>query len=866
MKIKTATLQSIKILTLVLTFGLVISGCLATNGSTTSTEASSSISSSDFAGASTAVNKGGPIQISWTLPTAQISGFRVYRVGGGGNLTSIAFVKSTDTSYIDSDTTSGQLYKYIVRAVDTADIEEKNTKQVASIAYPGLYEASITGQTTATLGLVPSVGAIDEVKVYAQIAGSTNKIELATVSPNQTSVDVSGLKNGTKYNFTAQARNIELDLYDGNENAIVATTDSKSFSGFSTGEYVFRGFMTIKAFGNAPGAATDPYNVNRIAKTRKVVLIAPPFQGYSNRSYKIVRLAADQGQVFDINTKQVCTPTTISACVPCGEIISITYDAKSSPRVYCEDTNVDAPPAKYQYAISMYDTDGTDTWLEQLPNDYQSFLTTVHIPPDNMVLAHRDSINYDTCKVMGRESDPKNKQRCAYTGIGATTYSSGPEKPPLNLEPFYYDFGYNLFVDRWEAACNWTTQASGGMCGPGGTPGECIGKITVQGLPAATIGKNGDIFYNINNSQASGWRSCFIKKSGVWNSISDAGFSTTEMQSFVTNDPALQGGHRPPVMFVSRSRSQELCQTVSDPVYGKKRLPRLREARAYNPLSWIPGEAERSESLVSIEDATTGHIGGPSGPYSCNTRMGTYINGNMTPTYASTSFLNSGFLNLTNFINTTLAQMLMPGWDFANYGFSANASNQLITNNNLGSDSAFFFIGSLHTSDCVSRFGVQDAIGNVGEYVSDIGSWVTTPPYHWSFNAPSDDVTNTDLVGFKFNGIIGLASPQSSDTSTTTNLNNTGQYSYISVPLGLPRINSDSGEATPASVIASASLALHGNDQFVNYSPRGSVTDPTKVGNMATGGHASMGGSAGRWRIEIQNSGDYGFRCVLPAE
>lgn len=838
---------------LILTSTLLTAGCLTKTGSSTPSLAPSAISSSDFSGATTATNKGGPIQISWTLPSASVSGFRVYRVGGGGELTSIAFTKSTDTSFIDSNTTFGQLYTYVVRAVDTAGIEETNTKKVTSIAYPGLYEVTITGQTTATLGLIPAVGAIDEVTIYAQAVGSTTKLTLATISPNQISVDVTGLRNGTTYNFSAQARNIELDLYDGNENVIAATTDSKSFSGFSTAEYVYRGFMTVKAFGEALGAATDPLDSLRIPKSRKVVLIAPPFQGYSDRSYKIVRIAADQGQSLDINATQACSSLTIDSCAPCGEVIPVTYDAKSSPRIFCEDYNVAPPPAKYHYAISMYDTDGTETWLEQLPSSSEPFLTTVHIPPDNMVLAHRDSINYDICKVMGKESDPKNKQRCLYSGIGATTYSSGPEKPPLNLQPYYYDFGYNLFVDRWEAACNWTKAANGGMCGTpvGGvpTPGECIGKAPTTNYNLDnSMGVNGNVYYVINWS-AAGYRSCFIKKSGAWQDIS-ASITTSEMATIMTSDPSTQDGHRPPIFFVERLRAQEICNVNIDPVYGKKRLPRLRESRGYSPLPWLPGESDRSELINLLEDGSLGHTGGPSTPYSCNTAMEKYTNG-------TTAISQFGFF-VTNTFTRTLTDMLAPGWDFAQFDLTIGGDNKITSP--APWEKGLFFIGSLRTSDCVSRFGVQDAIGNQEEFVSDRASWINTSPYHYSVTGPPiDDPFNSDLVGFKFDDTIGIRPEQTAGWARTLSHSSPGAFSSLSVPLGLARKDTDAGEAFPIN------LSNPNNDQLYLLT-MGSLTGANQFGNMGTGGHNNSYGNAGRWSLAVKGNRDYGFRCVLPAE
>ncbi len=76
----------------------------------------------------------------------------------------------------------------------------------------------------------------------------------------------------------------------------------------------------------------------------------------------------------------------------------------------------------------------SDGIAEELPlSGNTSFRITVPIPPANMVLSHRDSINYEMCSLMGKPTDPLNHQRCTYSGLAKNPYNSNPGNSPLNL-------------------------------------------------------------------------------------------------------------------------------------------------------------------------------------------------------------------------------------------------------------------------------------------------------------------------------------------------------------------------------------------------------------------------------------------------
>jgi len=173
-----------------------------------------------------------------------------------------------------------------------------------------------------------------------------------------------------------------------------------------------------------------------------------------------------------------------------------------------------------------------------------------------------------------------------------------------------------------------------------------------------------------------------------------------------------------------------------------------------------------------------------------------------------------------------------------------------------------FMIGSHYTANCVSRFGAQDMIGNISEFVSD----------YWSCNAlgsvctgQSKDLTFTEQYNFDgLTGPGGTANGQTGPNYTLAFNLGTPVYgaNYFSVPLGLTMMTND---GTNAISIANV-LPQDFNSQ---QAPRTGYWAGSAQSTMFVGGGANGYGTlAGRFSFMNYYDGNswYGSRCVLPAE
>ena len=469
---------------------LVLSGCLQEPVRT----AASTSSVSWFEGIKTAKNLGGypaSIKVSWDRPSKPVSGFRVYGLvydtASKTNKWDILEEPSSDaSSYIHSDLAAGQIYSYRVRALDIDGAEDSNDKQMSSVAFDGIASARANGKTTATVTLNTSTGAFDEVRIYAQPSrtGGTKTL-VATARGNVDTVSITGLHSGVKYKFFASAYMNYLGAEDGNEAFIESQTTSDGFGTGATTDttYTYRGVMAVKAVGDAPNAPAEP-------RARQVSLTWPAFNGAAGTTkYRVIRASASTS--VDTTTTTACSSGVSSSC-----IVSCT-NSGSGPQT-CVDTTVAAPPMTYHYVITLLKSDSAtgEVWVEELPlANASDFYVRVTIPSAYMVLVQRDAANYDMCAILGTTPNPRKHQRCTYSGVGATPYNSGPGKPALSFDNGYYDFGYNLLVDRFKTACNWTRNSS--ACGANG----CIGTNSASGAgPSALIGNVGDVYFSLANS------------------------------------------------------------------------------------------------------------------------------------------------------------------------------------------------------------------------------------------------------------------------------------------------------------------------------------------------------------------------------
>lgn len=569
--------------------------------------------------------------------------------------------------------------------------------------------------------------------------------------------------------------------------------------GSSDGSLTYNGVRHVQAYGDAPTAPSGT------PSSRRVSLSWAAFTGaISSTKYRVLRVST--GGTFNEAASTTCTNVTVLTCVACT---TAGGGARS-----CTDLNVATSPAQYDYLVVPLDS--SNNVIVPVP-DINSRRIKVAIPPDNMVLVQRDSVNSEMCELMGRASDPLNNNRCVYGGLGAVPYNTSPGKAPLNLASGYYDFGYNLFIDRWEAACNWTTQAAGGLCGAGGTAGNCFGNAA----PGAALGSVGQVYYRLSYGQ------CYVKTGAGWLDANSSTLSNVGNISYRANLVTIAPDAtnlRPPIATIFASRAKDTCSQISDANYGTKRLMRMREFVAAAAWAYRDDDVNyKSESTIATMENGSDHVT----LRSCNTNTHSGV-------AVAASFLTAG-----NEISRDTSSNGLASWQKA--------------------DS--FVIGSNATKGCMSRTGAQDLIGNVVEQFSDETNSCGTGTSCAGATSTLDS-GNSDLVGYTFDGVTGPGPTLTSGTFSS----GYGGTTHVSVPLAMPYVTGASGFVV-AITDAILSVQLR-SDRFGLWSA-GALR---RLGFMMGGSFATGGTGAGRfyWETLTATGGNedssYGFRCAVPVE
>jgi hypothetical protein len=749
-----------------------------------------SSSSGWFDGVATVKNLGGypaAIKVTWPVANREVSAYRIYSLEYDPKTANNAWAVVEEVgpgvnSYVHSDLTAGQIYSYMVAAIDTDLVEDGNKKQLSTVAFDGISSARTTGTSTATVTLNTATGSFDEVRVYAQPSrvGGTKKL-VATVKGNVDSINVTGLHSGVKYKFSVQAYMDYLSAEDGNDAYIEAQTNSDSFGGGGLYDsYSYRGVMAVQAMGDAPNAPAPP-------TARQVRITWPAFQGAtSTMKYRLVR--ATTTSTLDATTLITCTATTTKSC-----IVSCT-NTGGGPQT-CTDTNVAAPPITYNYVITQVKKDNAtgEEWVEELPPlSPTDFQIKIPIPSNYMVLIQRDAANYEMCVQLGTTSDPRNHQRCIYGGIAQTPYNSGPGKPPLSFTPGYYDFGYNLFVDRFRVACNWTRNSP--SCGPNG----CIGitNPTSTAAPNNALGADGDVYFALNPTYG---QNCYYKQGASWTAV---GLLTDndQIRKAVTIDPGVDGDkHNPQMDYMSGGGAYNICHSQTSD-YGNKRLMRRREHVHAAAFATLVGEPNAITDKVEENNLRTG-------AYNASLNQGGQL-----PGYYRCPQNPSSTNNLTP--PTTVADLVAPTNTRAQIPY-VGANPQFYNYM-----SSAYFIGTISTSNCVSRWGSQDPLSsditNHNAVFSD--SFIRTSDvsvYPATFAAVASDYDSGvvyDWGTYAFDGIIGIAQGNatsgffSSDMTTTL----AATYPRFILPLGVPINSAGSTYRTMLDLIYNGSLGSSG--------------------------------------------------------
>ncbi|MGB0453452.1 MAG: hypothetical protein ACPGJV_07030, partial [Bacteriovoracaceae bacterium] len=385
--------------------------------------------------------------------------------------------------------------------------------------------------------------------------------------------------------------------------------------------------------------------------------------------------------------------------------------------------------------ISEYQDNADNSWSAPIPNTVYYYevrpivggLSTgtneiyntlrVMVPENNQVFVHRWMANQTMCTLLNKDSisisnggmDPNNHYRCAYEGPGSST--SG-----------YYDIGMDLVVDRYEVGCNYTDN---NVC-TNTFDGSCIGDNDPTSL---TVGApKGAIFYNRTNGQ------CYVKEDFAWEEL-DA-FCRGALTGTLAARPgtgALGG------LYLATDTNQCFIRTASgwDEVIGGR-------DSALVSLSQVMFKANSAHlpPLVNVTQREAGAY--------CASVTGV----NNTVGIKTTS------ANINSRLPNRKEHLIYSQWDTKNTtansittteaGLSLNSSSKCNSNNASGlesfysdspvpSSSVFYslpgtessgirsvmtgshgaLLNTFGTESCQSKFGIQDSIGNVSEWVGE---------------------------------------------------------------------------------------------------------------------------------------------------
>lgn len=524
------------------------------------------------------------------------------------------------------------------------------------------------------------------------------------------------------------------------------------------------------------------------------------------------------------------------------------------------------------------------------------------VPPKNMVLVHRRIANKEICGTIGATSDKSNHNRCTYYGPGNTVIAGS----------HYYDLGKDLIVDRYEAGCPYTFDTSN-ECTETGQ--GCIGRYSTANscdFTAAACGGNdctdiatgnngspdgvvngtaiGDYYYdstnslcyyntdagnswsllpigNVTASQGSIYYSrdsgkCFIQTSAVlatspqgWADIQSAtdppdlyddNYSVSA--TFSEIDPS--HAHLPPLVYISQERAHDFCDLYSGTLTQgaatsknyDKRLPTRKEQIAMSAWSTSVSSIGTMEAGASLSSSTS----------QCNSSSG-----------GSLAFDDS----------TKPASAIIDSLP----GTYASGIRSVRT-------------GSNATASCVSRYGLQDHVGNVKEWTSfqiqcavgddectSVSSEYSGADAIAGFPTDTDYVITTGSQYYDFDDTRNASGPYDVGSALTSWLMSAGSFntSTFYMPMGLPGVATAVG--TPPALssftlnsdyiyINAAAITTNGTDSCI-AAPAGE-----KCGGAVTGGdYNNSASAAGRYTIEfkplnvVEDSGydKYtGFRCV----
>lgn len=460
------------------------------------------------------------------------------------------------------------------------------------------------------------------------------------------------------------------------------------------------------------------------------------------------------------------------------------------------------------------------------------------VPPDNMALVHRWAANIIMCGKISATVDKDNNFRCAYTGPGNIDVAGTS----------YYDFLKSIVVDRFEFGCSY-----GDTSACAGTGIGCLGVDTPNG---SVTGSLGSLFYNRANAQ------CYINTDGAttWenlaarNSGSETAPNVTDFAVSTSNASGL-----PPFTGATQLEANELC---------------IDHVVAVDNDGDGDADAGVTKRLLTRKEQQVA------------AQWSTSLTDTSISTYETGTSLNSAYVCNTNNGN---------GLTYVNTDSSATTLGEMLPGTNL-SGIRSVTTGSASTANCVSRFGLQDAIGNVAEWSSDRVMCATD----YSCTAVSSATSAANRIDtsadywlmytagvasdYAFGAVNGPCSDSDNDGTCDSTDGDLTTWTFASsptyydatkffIPLGLPADTDIAGTATTATIDTDITSAQLHSDIASVYAPLVNAgTTVANLGGMMNGGSYYTGGNgAGLYSFEFDNAFEaadpsVGFRCATPVD
>ena len=425
---------------------------------------------------------------------------------------------------------------------------------------------------------------------------------------------------------------------------------------------------------------------------------------------------------------------------------------------------------------------------------------------------------------------------------------------PLVLSANYYDIYNDLLVDRFEAGCNYTINPlDTDVCT--GTGVGCIGTSTGYNLAGDSDTPNGSVFYQRDTGK------CFYRESNTWTEVASLGAGATVSDMDINADHSIP--HLPPLTFINQVQANDYCvgrttgtitnlTTDCDPVLGgtendcRKRLMRRVEQVAVS--AWSCADSSTCDATNSTLETGASLSTSTS---QCNSSTG----GSLTFTDAEVP-------------PSALADTLP--------GTNSSSITSLRT-------------GSTATASCVSRYGIQDLVGNVSEWLSDQMSCPTSA-FDDCLGITSNPLDSGNTF-MRFNNasatdydMDGNEGPEDAGATNITNWKFATQ-SFLSThfywPMGLPAVSGSYGgsnnyahEIDGSSSPKITTAQLKGDLIYVNSSDINAVAGNT-AGTISGGDYSIGSDSAGRYYLKFvplngvntgvttpEQAATTGFRCI----